>query len=188
MSLLFSGSAKKCPTHSTSSVRNSNHFGQIFFTSSPQTLVHQMEEKTRMHSSRMSTACFSGHLVGDVCLWSRVEGEGLPADTPLGRHPNPGQTLLCQVYAGIHTFPLNRITDRCKNITIPQLCLRAVNSAELYNSSWGYFFRKKCVTTCIRSLMEVNVFSDVCWQAGGWRATERLTCLFLPSATVVAES
>ena len=30
------------------------------------------------------------------------------------------------MHAGIHPNPVNRITDRCKNITFPQLRLRAV--------------------------------------------------------------
>ena len=31
--------------------------------------------------------------------------------------------------AGIHASPVNRMTDRCKNITSPQLRLRAVTSS-----------------------------------------------------------
>ena len=35
----------------------------------------------------------------------------------------------CPLHAGTHKYtpPVNRITDRCKNITFPQLPLRAVN-------------------------------------------------------------
>ena len=55
---------------------------------------------TRMHSSRMRTARFSGRLLGG-----------------------------CLPHTLIHTH-MNRITDRCENITFPQLRLRAVNIKE----------------------------------------------------------
>ena len=141
----------------------------------------QISKKTRMHSSRMRTAYFNGHLEGDclwvqgvfgsgsggVCLWvwgclpsgSRgclpLDPRSIPwqrsssgqtprgADTPrqippLGKHPQAdtllGQTPLADTpwantrcpIAYWDKPPVNRITDRCKNITFPQLCLRAV--------------------------------------------------------------
>ena len=56
-------------------------------------------------------------------------------DTPLGRHP-PAQTPPAPLHAGMHTSPcpsmqgytppMNRIKDRCKNITYPPLRLRPV--------------------------------------------------------------
>ena len=57
-----------------------------------------------MHSSRMRTARFSGHLLG-------------------GMQP--------PLYAGIHTPTVNRMTDGCKNITFPQFRLRAVKMPDL---------------------------------------------------------
>ena len=52
---------------------------------------------TRMHSSRMRTVRCSSRLLGEVSA---------------------------QVHAGIHTHtpPVDRMTDRCKNIALPQLC------------------------------------------------------------------
>ena len=99
--------------------------------------------KTRMHSSRMCTARSSSRLLGDVCLsacWDTPLGLGLETPHPPGvgletlpparflnlptgcgpgdpptRPPNlpPG--------SGPKHPPMNRITDTCKNITLPQL-------------------------------------------------------------------
>ena len=63
--------------------------------------------KTRMHSSRMRTFCCSGRLGGGV-----YQGRGLPREG--------------SVQGDVHLRPVNRITDRCKNITFPQLRLRMV--------------------------------------------------------------
>ena len=60
---------------------------------------------TRMHSSRMRTAHSSTVLGGSP--WQRPPW----TETPLDRDPPPR---------------VNRITDRCKNITFPQLHLQAV--------------------------------------------------------------
>ena len=67
-----------------------------------------------MHSSRMHTIRCSGRLLnggigvsarGGVCLGGvSTQGDGVC------------QAGVCQ------TPPMNRITDRCKNITLPQLC------------------------------------------------------------------
>ena len=71
-----------------------------------------------MHSSRMHTAHFSAHLEGRVSVW----GWGVSARRGcLAR----GGVCLGGVCLG-SVCPLNRITDRCKNITFPQLRFRAV--------------------------------------------------------------
>ena len=85
---------------------------------------------TRMHSSRMRTARFSGCLglsaLGrGVCLGLCVcpKGGGLPRGClpkgclPRGVHPLP---IAC------YDTPSIRITDKCKNITFPRIRLRAV--------------------------------------------------------------
>ena len=67
-----------------------------------------------MHSSRMHTVHCSGRLEG-VCLGGVCLG-----GVCLGR-------CVClprRVYTS--PSPVNRMTDRCKNITFPQLCLRTV--------------------------------------------------------------
>ena len=73
-----------------------------------------------MHSSRMRTVRSSSRLLGGVCLsacW----------DTPLQAWtwtpPGPGHPLGLGLDTPAH---VNRMTDRCKNITIPQLRLRTV--------------------------------------------------------------
>ena len=60
----------------------------------------------------MFTANFSGRLGGVSAWW------GLPRGC-LSRG--------CLPSGGVHLSPVNRITDRGKNITFPQLCLQAVN-------------------------------------------------------------
>ena len=70
-----------------------------------------------MHSSRMHTVHYSGCcreggcLPGTVCLGGCLPGECTPA-------------------------PVNRITDRCKNITFPQLCMWMVNISEFTHLNW----------------------------------------------------
>ena len=79
-----------------------------------------------MHSSRMRTARFHGHLGLNECLPLVMGVYTPPGHTaPLGRHPRadtPWVDTPCQVHAGIHTpCPLfagihtphvNRMTDR----------------------------------------------------------------------------
>ena len=61
--------------------------------------------KTRIHSRRMCTVPFSARLGGGGCL--------LRVCLPKG----------CLCLGGLYTSPLvYRITDKCKNITFPQLC------------------------------------------------------------------
>ena len=57
---------------------------------------------SRMHSSRMRTARFRGCLPGGVCPVGCVYLGGVCLG---GVHPSP---------------PVNRMTDSCKNITLPQ--------------------------------------------------------------------
>ena len=94
--------------------------------------IHMMKAKanvTRLHSSRMRTArllpispsmhCTEGHLApgggvcyrGGACLWS---GGYLPLVLE-GCIP---------AYNGADPPPVNRVTDTCKNITLPQLHCR----------------------------------------------------------------
>ena len=104
----------------------------------PTELVHlQTPEKTRMHSSRMRTARFSGRLreegvVVCVCLGGCIKacnGQAGVCRGCGGVHP-------CSLHAGIHIPHVNRITDRCKNITFPQLRLRAVIQCPRVSNIW----------------------------------------------------
>ena len=70
---------------------------------------------TRMHSSRMRTVCSSGHLLGGVCLGGCLpRRECIPACT------------------GADTTRVDRMTDRCKNITFLQLRLWTVIMSGLH--------------------------------------------------------
>ena len=85
-------------------------------------------EKTAMHSSRMRTARFSGCLGGGGCLPRGCVclGGCLPRGVCPGMYTSWTQRQTPQLHARIHTPPVNRITDRCKNITFPRIRLRAV--------------------------------------------------------------
>ena len=63
-----------------------------------------------MHSSRMRTVRCSGRLMvgGGGCL------------------PGGGWSVQGGVYPGGVSPPVNRITDRCKNITLPQVHQKAI--------------------------------------------------------------
>ena len=99
---------------------------------------------TRMHSSRMRPARFNGHLywggvvypgrcVQGVCVQEAVClgvcPWGCTPPRPRGRHP------FAPLHVGIHSPPIacwdthnppvNRMTDRCKNITFPQTSFAA---------------------------------------------------------------
>ena len=93
-------------------------------------LVYANLWTTRMHSSRMHTACSSGHPGGSP------PGTPLEQIPPRTRHPlfpayqapllgpgtpPPEQTPLPPRDPGPAPPPVNRITDACKNITLPQL-------------------------------------------------------------------
>ena len=90
-----------------------------------------LQPVTRMHSSRMCTARFSCRLGrgGEVSAW----GVGLSAYggvcpgrcLPRGSLPSEVYTPN-PLHAGIHPLPVNRITDRCKNITLATTSLRPV--------------------------------------------------------------
>ena len=89
-------------------------------------------EPTRMHSSRMHTA----HLLTIYCsAWGGICPPPsmqtpllLEADPPLDAVPPPGrppwmQTPLVMwlvIHVGKPPLPVNRMTNRCKNITLPQ--------------------------------------------------------------------
>ena len=96
---------------------------------------------TRMHSSRMPTTHFNSHLGavsasgwgsrGVVCLWVQGLVSASVSRGCLDRHPPwadpPGQTSPFSIACwDAHPLPVNRITGRCKNITFPHFCLRAV--------------------------------------------------------------
>ena len=105
----------------------------------------------------MRTARSSSHQPGDggVCLsacWDTPPGVNLetppwpdPSSSPLGvgletckacwDTPPPGDL---QGMLGYHPPPVNRITDTCKNITFPQLRLRAVISS--INSLYAFIY------------------------------------------------
>ena len=114
----------------------------------PTELIHlQTSEKTRIHSSRMRTARFSGRLrevvvVVCVCLGGvskhamgrRVSAWGVSARGCGSVHR--GGVRPCSLHAGIHTPHVNRITGRCKNITFLQLRLRAVIQCPRVSNVW----------------------------------------------------
>ena len=104
-----------------------------------------------MHSSRMRTACllpvspsmhsYRGDVPGQGVPGPRGVGPGgylvlgvylVPGDTLSGGLPGPrgvpgpGGYLAPGGYLPRYSPRVNRMTDRCKNITLPQLRLRAV--------------------------------------------------------------
>ena len=108
----------------------------------------QYIKTSRMHSSRMRTAyslTVSCSILGGGCLPNPLDADPLHADaldadppdtdpradTP-GYKPSPWtdpslrRPLLRRPLTGQRPHPVNRITDRWKNITFPQLLLRAV--------------------------------------------------------------
>ena len=87
---------------------------------------------TRMHSSRMRTVCSGSHLTGGCLVPGGVCSRGVPGP---GEVPRPGGGLVQG--SGIPACtevdpPVNRMTDRCKNITFAtslrtvKRCLRTV--------------------------------------------------------------
>ena len=88
---------------------------------------------TRMHSSRMRTVRSSSRLLGGgICP---REG-GLPKGGVC-----PGGCVSCiPVCNGANTPPpVDRMTDRCKNITFPKLRLRTVTAAIPITSKAGLY-------------------------------------------------
>ena len=75
---------------------------------------------TRMHSSRMRTGHSSAHLVGvsTRAPWDRAPppGPGTPGTRYNLLFPPPDQAP-----PRLDTPPVNRMTDACENITLPQL-------------------------------------------------------------------
>ena len=95
--------------------------------------------KIKMHSSWMRTVCCNGRLGGGGCLprGGVCPGGGyLPRDRlPWGCLPR-GSVCLgvygqegCMPRGGVHLPLVNRIRDRCQNITFPQLRLLPVKSS-----------------------------------------------------------
>ena len=95
-----------------------------------------------MDSSRMRTARSSS------CRGGLHQAPPWEQTRPGTKHPPPGadthprdQTPLDQAPPGPGTPPVNRITDTCKNITFPQLRLRAViiyyEKRLKFSSCWG---------------------------------------------------
>ena len=72
-----------------------------------------------MHSSRMHTVRSSSRLLGEggVCPGGSVQGKGM-GGLPGGVYPS--------MHWGRYPLAVDRMTDRCKNITFPQLRLRTV--------------------------------------------------------------
>ena len=93
---------------------------------------------TRMHSSRTRTARFKGHLYRRGSA-QRLGVEGGVCRGCVSRGCLPGGSVQ-GVYTPAHCMlgykrsppPENRMTDRCKNISFPQLRLRAV----IMDSQW----------------------------------------------------
>ena len=68
----------------------------------------QLSKKTKMHSSRMYTVRCSSRLLGGGGLCPGESAQGGVCQTP----------------------PVNRMTDACENITLPQTTLRTVITTE----------------------------------------------------------
>ena len=93
-----------------------------------------------MHSSRLRTARFSGRL-GRGCLPGDVSTWGMSAqDTP--------------------PTPVNRITDRCKKIAVPELPLHAVIVANnMYDSLKENKLTLRPARHCLSFIKWVAVFT-----------------------------
>ena len=82
--------------------------------------------------------CWNFHLgrwgwgwVGWVSPTGPGAGVHLPGQTPLGKTPNPAEPLQPSGWWDTPLPHVDRITDRCKNITIPQFNLRTVIKSSL---------------------------------------------------------
>ena len=94
----------------------------IFASAPENTFYKQLRVITRMHYSSMGGGSLRGSLNRGLCPgWFRCPLDLCPEDCLcLGRGLCPGGL------PDRDTPPVNRITDRCKNITFPQLRLRAL--------------------------------------------------------------
>ena len=94
---------------------------------------------TRIHSSRMCSARFNGHLYkGGVSAqgWACVcPGCVCPAVCVCPGGCTPSSPCRSPIACWDTLTPVNRMTDRCKNITLPQLRLRVVTSARTQKKS-----------------------------------------------------
>ena len=115
----------------------------------------------------MRSARFNGHLYkgdgylprsGGVSVWG-VSAQGVSVQgcvCPGGCTPSSPcrspiaccNTSPCPLHAGIHSPPVNRMTDRCKNITFPQLRLRVVARTQKRVSCCTYCYC--CLNTHVR--------------------------------------
>ena len=108
----------------------SHHIGVIF--------------TTRMRSNRMRTARSSNR------------PGGLHQETPLGADSPGSRPPLLQGMLGYHLQclmgyhpPMNRMTVRCKNITLPQTSFAGGNDKRyLPTAREGYVFRSLCQSFC----------------------------------------
>ena len=95
----------------------------ILFTSIGRQSIH----KTRMHSSRMRTTRALLYGVGGGVSVTDTARHPADRDNPRQRPPWGSDRDPPETHPWTEThYPMNRITDRCKNITFPQLLLRAV--------------------------------------------------------------
>ena len=75
-----------------------------------------------MHSSRMCTVCCSGTVPGGRVLFAQgVSAQGGISGVCLGGCPVSAGGCLPRGVSARHIPIVNKITDRCKNITLPQL-------------------------------------------------------------------
>ena len=95
-----------------------------------------------MHSSRMRTVRSSSHLLGrgvSALVHAGIHPLGLGLDTPMPGPghpmPGPGHPLALGLDTppdlGLDSPPVDRMTDRCKNITFPQLHLWMVFTSDI---------------------------------------------------------
>ena len=75
------------------------------------------------HSTRMTETPWTETPLGRDPLWAETPSGQRP---PLDRDSPEQRTETPQRPPWTETYPLNRITDTCKNFTFPQLCLRVV--------------------------------------------------------------
>ena len=110
---------------------------------------------TRLHSSRMHTTCsltisptmhcYQGCLLlGGVCSWEAAWSKGVPG--PEG-YLLPGGGGVVSQHALRHIPPVNRMRDRCKNITLPQTSFAGGN-----DSRFAFLFPHEAVNVTIHTI------------------------------------
>ena len=144
-----------------------NHYKSLcLFTRRYQTsyclLLHQIITITfitRKHSSRIRTVRFPSSSGRGVCPTpGPLDANPL---TPIARPPPPGcrPPWSCDLWyiLGSHPPPMNRITDRCKNITLSQTSFAGSN----YNQNPAGFFGKLETVTPIAYIYVQYLY--FCW-------------------------